>query len=185
VRIEQLTLKDESRFPEALELLNRLQGRGIFPGHYLHERARDPRSHIVAAFNGEKMVAAAVGEVLSRFDYYTAFGEEAVADFPLRRVGTLMTMSVHEDFQGQGLGQRLGRARLEWLQAQGCQMIIGVSWVSGQRHTSNRVFEKLGFRAVARRDDFYQKVSLERGFICPACGGPPCQCPAILYRLDL
>jgi len=183
--IRPLHLNDQTLFPEALEILNRLQGRGLFPPHYLADRARDPESFIVAAFDGELLVGAAVAQVLANLDYQRAFGEDVIAELQNRRVGYLATMAVHEEYHRRGLGRRMSEARLEWLSEKNCEVVLGVSWVSGLKGISAPVFEHLGFTAVARREDFYVNGSIARGFVCPACGGPPCRCPAILYRKNL
>ncbi len=175
-----LDAKNET-LKNGVDLLNQLQGEGLFAPNYLELGVQDPHSYIVGAFDNQRLIGVAVAQVLDNLDYYTLLNEDFVKNHRHKKVGSLSTMSVHEDYQGQGIGQKLAKLRMEWLKDQGCQMTIGVSWVSGKKHTSDRVFLKMGFQEIGRHPTFYAQASLEKHFICPTCGEPPCLCPAILF----
>ncbi|MEO7678171.1 MAG: GNAT family N-acetyltransferase, partial [Verrucomicrobiota bacterium] len=113
--------------------------------------------------------------------FYAPFGNEAVELFRQHRVGSLNCASVQETWQGRGIGSELGRRRMAWLEETGCDALVGISWESGLAHTSDRVFLRLGFKPISRVTDFYVGMSLERKFICPVCGPPPCRCAATLF----
>lgn len=185
IAIRRLSAVDKPFFAEALELLNRTQGRDMFAPTYLDEHTAKPSSLVLATFRDEKIVGVGVAELISNYDYYLPFDPHINADLKDRVVGSFSTLCVHEDLQGQGLGYQMSLKRLEWLRSQGCEVVLGVSWVSGLAHTSDRLFDRMGFRAVRRVEQFFHQSSLERAFICPACGGPPCTCAAILYRQEL
>ena len=74
---------------------------------------------------------------------------------------------------------------MNWLENQGCGLVLGVSWASGLPHTSNRVFEKLEFRAVNSVKQFYREGAIEHPFECPGCKIRPCEYSAILYDYEL
>lgn len=183
--IRQITSEDKSYFKEGLELLNRTQGRDLFASHYLDERVNDPLSYVVGAFENEKLIGLGVAVILHDFEFYLPFDSNIVSELENKVVGSFSTLCLHESYQGKGIGQKISHCRMEWLKSHHCEVVLGISWVSGLSHTSNRVFEKFGFKAVKQLDDFFYGPSLKNPFVCPACGDPPCTCPAILYRLDL
>ena len=185
LEIRQVISADKGLFAGAVELLNRTQGQDLFAPNYLDERVGSPADHVVGAFSGGVIVGVGVAQLIANYDYYLPFRPEIYDDLREKKVGSFSTLCVSEELQGRGVGQRISRMRLEWLRAQECEVVLGVSWVSGLAHTSNRVFEKMGFTAVKRVDAFYRQSSIEHPFVCPGCGDPPCECGAVLFRLDL
>lgn len=182
----QITSADSAIFSDALELLNRTQGRDLFNPSYLDRRTSDPDSLVIGAFNDGVLVAVGVAQVLKdQFDFYSPFDPNMAAELATKVVGSFSTLCVHETFQGKGIGQEISKLRLRWLQSRACEVIVGISWVSGLAHTSDRVFEKMGFGSVKRIENFFYQSSIENPFHCPGCGDPPCTCAGILYRLDL
>jgi ribosomal protein S18 acetylase RimI-like enzyme len=184
-KIVELEHDDPLVIDEALRLLNRTQGQGLFSREYLIEKVNSPEALVLVGFIGDRLVSAGCAEIVKDFDYYRPFDASIGDRIGGNRVGSLCTLSVHEDFQGHKLGQQVSKQRMSWLEGQGCDLVIGVSWVSGLPHTSNRVFEKLGFRAVNQVKRFYQEGAVEHPFQCPGCRVQPCGCSAILYECEL
>lgn len=185
ISIKQLTIEDKEYFAEGVNLLNRTQGQDLFPPHYLERKMSDPLSCVFGAFHNAEIISVGVAQILHEFNYYAVFDENIEEELNGKVVGSFSTLCVREDFQGKGLGQKMSHARLKWLVDRGCQVILGISWVSGKEHTSNRVFEKMGFGLVKLVDNFFYENSLQNPFQCPGCGSPPCTCSAMLYRLNL
>lgn len=181
----QLTTEDSDYFSEALELLNRTQGRDLFDSDYLNLRTSDPKSYVVAAFSDQKLVALGVAQLIDSFEYYLDFDSEIVEELKDKKVGSFSTLCVLESLQSKGVGQALSKYRLDWIKKHNCEVILGISWVSGLKNTSDRVFSKMGFNPVKKVEKFFYQSSLEKPFECPGCGSPPCECGAILFRLDL
>lgn len=185
MHIRNITKQDQAYFLEAIELLNRTQGRDLCGPNFLLDLMDQDDAVVVAAFEDKNLIGIAVAKIIDNFDYYVPFNPQINEDFKNLKVGSFATMSVVESMQGRGVGQALSRKRLEWLRAKGCNVVVGVSWVSGLTHTSNRAFEKLGFRPVKWVEKFYGPSSIENPFVCPGCGEPPCECAAVLYTLNL
>lgn len=181
LEIRQLTLVDSSLFEVALELLNETQGRGLFDQDYVESRVKDANSFVLGAFAQNQLIGIAVAQVIEDFNFYIPFHSTLPSKLAGRRVGSFATLCFDEKYRGRGLGQRMSQMRLNWLDEQGCEVVLGVSWVSGLPHTSDRVFQKMGFQKIKRVENFFYQSSLERPFHCPGCGGPPCSCPAELY----
>jgi GNAT superfamily N-acetyltransferase len=185
VECRQLTLDDESIFVDALELMNRTQGRDLFKSGYLNKHAQSKNSFIVGAFLNDQLIGLGISEILEDLSYYIPFDHQIVQKLKNKKIGSFSTLCVHEDLQGKGVGQKLSQLRLSWLKRQNCEVVLGVSWVSGFPHTSHRVFSKSGFSPVTTVKNFYRRHSLNQPFDCPGCHSHPCTCPAILYRLNL
>lgn len=185
ITIRDLTTHDEKYFSDGIELLNRTQGRDLFSKDYLHQKTNDPNAKIFAAFDGDILISLGIAQIIDNYDYYLPFVPEIYEQFKNKKVGSFSTLCTHEDYQGQGIGKKISHKRLAWLKDQKCDVIVGVSWVSGLSHTSDRVFEKVGFKAIKRVDKFYINQSIEHPFDCPGCKIAPCQCSAILYKMDL
>jgi ribosomal protein S18 acetylase RimI-like enzyme len=173
------------RLDEAVTLLNRTQGEGLFDRKYLRDKIEKPTSCVFASCSGEEVLAVGCAEILSSLEYYLPFDVEIKNRLNERRVGSLCALSVVERFQGKGIGQKMTRARMNWLKLMGCDVVLGVSWVSTLLHTSDRVFEKSGFERKATVREFYKKHALEHPFRCPGCMVQPCECSAILYEYDI
>ena len=170
-------------FPSCHALVNRTQGENIFQLEYYSQCVSDPDQFLVLTLLDDDVVGVAGARRLAPEGsaFYAPFGKETVELFQKHRVGSLNCASVQEKWQGHGIGTELGRRRVAWLKEIGCDALVGISWESGLAHTSDRVFLRLGFKSVARVADFYVGMSVQRGFICPVCGAPPCRCAATLF----
>lgn len=184
ITLLELTAQDDIIVSEALALLNLTQGNGLFASDYLHKRFGDLNNFVIAAFDNQKLIGIAVAEIINNFDYYLPFDSNLNQELSNKIVGSFSTLSVLESYQGKGIGQLLSEQRIEWLLKHHCDVALGVSWISGLVHTSNRTFEKAGFRAIKSLTDFYHKSSIAHPFDCPGCHKIPCLCGAILYRRD-
>ena len=71
--IRQLTMADEKLFPDALELLNRTQGRDLFAPEYMVRKTSSPDVLVLGAFVERELIAIAVAEFIDNFDWYLPF----------------------------------------------------------------------------------------------------------------
>ncbi|MCB0347420.1 MAG: GNAT family N-acetyltransferase [Bdellovibrionales bacterium] len=165
--------------------MNRTQGRDLCGPNFLKDLMDREDAFVVGTFDGNRLLGVATAKIIDNYDYYLPFNPHINEDLKGLKVGSFATMSVVESMQGKGIGQKMGHKRLEWLRQQACDVVVGVSWVSGLKHTSNRAFEKLGFRPIKLVEKFYRASSIENPFVCPGCGEPPCDCSAVLYMLHL
>ncbi|MEQ1721610.1 MAG: GNAT family N-acetyltransferase [Pseudobdellovibrio sp.] len=183
--IRRLTPIDQHIFAEAVELLNRTQGRNLFDTDYLDIKTKDQNSIVLGAFDNNHILGIGVAQVINDFKFYIPFDPQISDELKNIKVGSLTTLAILESHQGQGIGKKITQTRLEWLKQQNCEVVIGLSWVSGLKYTSDRVFEKMGFRAVKKIEAFFKESSIQKPFDCPGCLSKPCTCAGIMYRLDL
>jgi GNAT superfamily N-acetyltransferase len=145
----------------------------------------DSNNVIVGAFEQYKLIGLGVAQIITNFEWYLPFDPNITMELAQKKVASFSTLAVNEAYQGKGIGQEISRMRLAWVKDHKCEVILGVSWVSGLSHTSDRVFEKMGFKAIKKLDNFFVELSLKNPFDCPGCKNAPCTCAAILYRRDL
>lgn len=188
MNIRALNHSDEHLLPECLELLESTQGRNVSNLDYLKKILSPEKGLLLVLENDQQHILAVAGaQILDgvTFEYYLPFGEEIVEKLRASKVGSLSTMSVHKSVQGQGWGQRLLKARMDWLAAQGRNVLVGISWVSGTQNNSANVFQKLGFKAIREVENFFVESSRRDNLLCPTCITAPCYCPGILFVKEL
>lgn len=96
------------------------------------------------------------------------------------RTGILHIIVVDEQYEGQGIGSDLVRARLRWLRnVTEVGGVMGVSWHREDHVDSRVLFEKFGFEAVETVEEYYAKS--EEHVPCVDCEGS-CRCDATIYR---
>jgi GNAT superfamily N-acetyltransferase len=175
---------DETTFDAALKLLVAGLGEGSYTASGLGRVVDDPESYAIVGKDGEDLVAVAIAQPVTSLEYYTPFGEAAVAHLSGRNAGNLSALSVLESRRGQGIGQQMTRERLTWMKNSGHDLAVAIAWLSGARHQSRPMFERLGFMCLAEAKEFYLRDSLAHGLRCVYCGGP-CRCAGALFVKEL
>lgn len=167
-------------------LLNTELGDPLYTVDDLLAAAGDATASVIFVRQEGQVAAAAVARLLvaEDVDYYSPFGPAPAALFDGHQVGSLEALAVRPSDRGRGIGTRLLQARLEWLTAHGCDLVVAVSWLSGRPGTSAPLYRRLGFTAGATVTDFYLEESRRDGWSCPVCGNP-CRCSAQLYWLEI
>lgn len=182
IEITELDINNLELLKEALNMMNRTQGEGLFNEDYLIKKANSIDAIVLCAFLKNKLVGVGCAEIINDLDYYKPFDNNIVEKLKSKKIGSLSSLSVHEDFQGKGIGQIIANKCLTWFKNKGCDLVLGLSWVSGLTHTSNRVFQKIGFRAIKEVKEFYKEWAIKHPFNCPGCKTQPCICSAVLYE---
>lgn len=67
----------------------------------------------------------------------------------------LMNLSVHSDWRRSGIGEELGRWTLSWARENGISLIT--LEVRASNEAAKRLYEKLGFKIVAVRHNYYRE----------------------------
>jgi ribosomal protein S18 acetylase RimI-like enzyme len=138
----------------------------------------------LGAFVNNELVGVLLGRMLEKetaAEYEAlAQGAGAAMGLAVHRLGLLKSVAVKSGCRGHGIGTALSRAVLDHLKQAGATAVLAVSWESGTRDSSAGMLEAVGFRRVARIEDFWKEDSLRLGYRCPQCGNP-CRCAGILY----
>ncbi|MFH1728758.1 MAG: GNAT family N-acetyltransferase [Pseudomonadota bacterium] len=185
VEIRELTSNESQLLKQAIELMNRTQGIGLFNINYLKSMIKSKSALVLGAFLGKELVGIGCAEIINNFSYYLPFDKNIESRLNKKKVGSLCSLCVRENLQSKGIGQMLSKKRIKWLETEKCNIILGVAWLSNLQHTSDRVFRKLGFKEIKEVVGFYKKDTEEHPFECPGCKKQPCICSARLYQLEI
>ena len=180
--IKEIDINETELLRSALAMMNRTQGDSLFSMSYLTSKIESKDALALGAFINEELISVGCAELISNYSYYTPFEAGIAERLKDKTVGSLCTLCVREDYQGKGIGQLVSKKRIQWLEQRGCDFILGVSWKSGLKHTSNRVFEKMGFELINTVDEFFKEDAIKYPFNCPGCKVHPCLCSAALYQ---
>ncbi len=102
-------------------------------GRFLVSQLGDPETAVLVAESG----GAVIG--------YVYAGLEPMSWKDLRAAcGYVHDVFVDERSRGTGIGERLVRAAIDWLEAQGAPRVVLMS--AAKNETAQRLFERIGFR---------------------------------------
>jgi len=87
---------------------------------------------------------------------------------------------VDSQYENQGIGTRLMKARIRYARQMDADHVWGVSWQREGAKDSSVLFDRLGFTREAIVDDYYQGDRET----CPDCEST-CTCPGVIYRRRL
>jgi len=97
------------------------------------------------------------------------------------RIGVIKTVAVNKKCQGAGVGKRLIEDCYNELRKRQVQSMCSVAWSNNEKINVHSILSALGFRKLIEIPNYWSEDSLENGYMCPACGMPPCRCSAIIY----
>lgn len=95
-------------------------------------------------------------------------------------IGLLQSIATAHKFQGKGVGKRLVEHATASLKKRGAQQVISLGWKTDTVHIG-KVLEGCGFKVRHTFSAFWKEESLDKGYDCPQCGAPPCECDAVLF----
>ena len=185
IEITKLDINNLELLKESLDMMNRTQGEDLFDNAYLTRRANSKGAIVLCAFLKNQLVGVGCAELIDNLGYYKPFDNKIAERLKNKKIGSICSLCVLENLQGKGIGQTITQKCLDWLKEKGCDLVLGVSWVSGLTHTSNRVFQKIGFREIKEVKEFYKEGSIKHPFNCPGCKTQPCICSAVLYEYHI
>lgn len=93
-------------------------------------------------------------------------------------VGELKSAAVIPTARGRGIGSAMIAARLEFLRARRCAMVLCASWATDGQ-SSKGLLEAAGFQQVAVIPGYWSDEQLAAGYLCPSCG-QECSCTAFV-----
>ncbi len=108
--------------------------------------------------------------------------EETLPKEKSKRIALFKTMAIDPLFQNQGYGTALTDARLKGIESMGIKTVFAIAWKTDQTINMFTILSKHGFQEVATLKNYWRADSLEKKYVCPACGGPPCTCDAVIFK---
>lgn len=96
------------------------------------------------------------------------------------KIGLIKSVAVKPEYRHQGIGTDLTIESMVRLKKMSCDFFLAVSWVSNRPDSSQKMFEKLGFKNILSIPDYWTEESIKEGYLCPNCRNP-CHCTANFY----
>ncbi len=176
---------DPARIGQAVALLDRSLGEGVYTADGLVRMDAYERAEGVGAWRGDELLGVCITQALvpDDNDYYDTFGQKAHDLLEGKVVGSLEGIAVTDGHRGQGLGTALTERSLEWSRSLDCDMSVAIAWL-GSPAPAWPIFERLGFDTLGESTTVYTDDSTENGWSCPVCGNP-CHCTGRLYVKSL
>jgi ribosomal protein S18 acetylase RimI-like enzyme len=137
------------------------------------------------ALHKNRVVGFCIGRIMASKDFTMQHPSIAQLVSPeifesTDRVGFFASLAVDPSVEGQGIGTKLMRSVVERLDSSDISVSFLSGWKSHKGLHIGGVARAIGFDVVREVEDFYKDSSLEHGYHCPVCGGPPCRCSAVV-----
>lgn len=101
------------------------------------------------------------------------------------KIGVIKTVVVEEKSQGYGIGTKLVESCMKELRKAGVQMVCSIAEKYRNPSNMDGIFKNLGFNIIAEVPEYWSEESIDKGYKCPICKEPPCECTAVIYNLTI
>jgi GNAT superfamily N-acetyltransferase len=108
--------------------------------------------------------------------------EKFIPHMAIEKIALLKTMAIHPKFQKHGFGAAIMGALLLAAEKEKINTIYVVAWKSEQKINLGPLLLQFGFTEIISLVNFWREDSLAKKYACPACGGPPCTCDAVIFK---
>lgn len=98
-----------------------------------------------------------------------------------KKIGMLGMLVVHPNFQKQGIGTTLFKARMKKFVSLNVQHFNLHHWVTTTL-AEPKIAIKHGFELKETVPNYWQEESLKLSYHCAQCGPPPCLCSCKIYE---
>ena len=95
-------------------------------------------------------------------------------------IGVLDMLVVHLNFQKQGIGTTLFKARMSEFSKHKVSSFILYHWIKKEL-PEPKIAIKHGFTMKETVPNYWQQESLKLNYHCAECGPPPCECGCSIY----
>ena len=182
ISIRRLTEKDLQELKEAEFLFQSTGAWGNLQNDALKFFCQSPTSVVFGAFDNEKLIGSSVAALLGerQFEFFQSYGSVIEDKVHTTKIAHLIGAVLGDAYRGQGIGQKLLKARLDWAREVGAKWAISNSWGRKQRFNSARLFEADGFQEVTRFTNFTPQIKVS----CPSCG-EDCRCENIIFLKEI
>ncbi len=166
-----------------MQIANLTLGEGYLSNQILFDFENSNALGFVALRNQE-VVGFAFALILSlgKLKQIIGLPEETLPKEKSKRIALFKTMAIDPLFQNQGYGTALTDARLKGIESMGIKTVFAIAWKTDQTINMFTILSKHGFQEVATLKNYWRADSLEKKYVCPACGGPPCTCDAVIFK---
>ena len=96
IEITELDVNNLELLKEALNMMNKTQGEGLFNEDYLIKKANSSDAIVLCAFLNNKLVSVGAAEIISNFDYYKPFENNIAERLKEKKAGDLTEEDIKE-----------------------------------------------------------------------------------------
>lgn len=154
----------------------------------LEEFDNNELNKIYVAKDACNLIGFATIEIIKSFNLTNPFlaTTQRVDDFfnDKEFVGVIKQLVVNPNHQQKGIGSRFLEVIKNNLPSE-VNHLASACWMKGENTGMVKLLKKVNFKLVDTVEDYWKKDSINRNFICPICGNPPCVCPAEIYAFSL
>lgn len=97
------------------------------------------------------------------------------------KMGFRKTTIVKASVRGRGIGKMLVTASMDELNK--ADLVLSVVWQKDKNRIT-KLLQAEGFEILKPIQHYWHHDSLEKGYECPGCGGPPCKCEAHVFKKE-
>jgi GNAT superfamily N-acetyltransferase len=137
------------------------------------------------AAESRRVVGFSLAEVLSSrelFSMYPKLRRVIARELRHGRLALFRSVVVDERHRGEGVGGKLMRAALQYLDKKHCKVLM-LGWKRGRDVAIAGLAHRFAFKKRATIAALWSESSEKYGYTCPVCGPPPCRCWAVIYTL--
>ncbi|MCX6270744.1 MAG: GNAT family N-acetyltransferase [Bacteroidetes bacterium] len=99
-------------------------------------------------------------------------------------MGFAETICVKKEYRGTRIASELANELIQSLKnLETIDVICTTVWKTSEGANAKKLVENIGFTYITEISDFWHRDSIDKNYICPKCGQPPCRCSMIFYRL--
>lgn len=184
-RINDIKASDNQLLKQASEIYDISLGQNYIPSEDLSKYASDPKRFIlIGAIINQTLLGVMLAYPLDKKtaeEYTHALQQHNIpTTLPENAVGLIKSLAVRPEYRHRGIGTKLTIESIVRLKEMSCDFFLAVSWVSNKPDSSQKMFEKLGFKNILSVPDYWTQDSIKEGYQCPNCGNP-CHCTANFY----
>lgn len=184
ITISEIKRMNSEQFTEALALLENTFGTEYILEEDLKFFLRAPGFNKIA-IQDNKVIGIILYRIMQEenfeeiFTFNKILKKNGVEDFNINEEDSACvdTFAVHADYRGNGIGKLLLKIAMQDLEQYNLDNIITIAWKHRGPITSDRLFNKAGFKSLAEIKGFWTVESIEKNYECPVCG-TPCVCTA-------
>ncbi|MBW6482503.1 MAG: GNAT family N-acetyltransferase [Vicingaceae bacterium] len=176
----------ENDIPFLVEISNQCFGKDYLTSDYFNLIQTSTTLNCWVKIRANYLVGFIVIERITNQNLSTNFHDENewISEFlgiqHARKTILIKQVAVHPNFQNKGIATELIQAFLDTYKYESISY-ISILWNRKQYNGLKNILSKMNFTCIKQVENFWQKDSLEKKYLCAECESIPCVCSASIY----
>ena len=132
-----------------------------------------------------KVIGVAIGGIMDIEDAikYLKLSVDDVPNVmkPCKQIGIIKTIAIAQKYWGRGIASKLVEDLEGRFYGDGIHLITCVAWCHDNIENIGGIMRRYNYREQMYIENYWEKESIEKGFVCPVCGDNGCFCSAKIY----